>query len=185
MAGYPDMSRAGTVVRAFLSWSVVKVSSCLRSANMSQMLKAPREDCTLWCLVSLVFDFCFLHHLNSWERSVHHRHIVFIGTHNPWAEWLFRTWMGRVCRGTQCYPGWCKMHYQHSRHSNCLMRDVLWTCLDSAICTRWTSFKALLLEKPSAKEAQSPILFPPLFLDWRGIGISFNPIYIWYEIVAT
>ena len=34
-------------------------------------------------------------------------------------------------------------------------------CVDA----RWTSFKALLLEKPSAKEALSPILFPLLSLN--------------------
>lgn len=39
--------------------------------------------------------------------------------------------------------------------------------MDGTGVQRWTSFKALLLEKPSAKEALSPILFPSWHLDTR------------------
>ncbi|CAK9020193.1 unnamed protein product [Durusdinium trenchii] len=39
--------------------------------------------------------------------------------------------------------------------------------MDGTGVQRWTSFKALLLEKPSAKEVLSPILFPSWHLDTR------------------
>lgn len=49
--------------------------------------------------------------------------------------------------------------------------------MDGTGVQRWTSFKALLLEKPSAKQVPTPILFPSWHLDTRLVDPcwSFDP----------
>ncbi|CAJ1409226.1 unnamed protein product [Effrenium voratum] len=65
--------------------------------------------------------------------------------------------------------GWASRHVKgwYGRESD----------MDGTGVQRWTSFKALLLEKPSAKESLSPILFPSWHLDARLVDPcwSFDP----------